>query len=485
MLKLRSYESVLRYFQTIKNYANAWAMPGKLRKTDSAIILDDDDDLGIATDKASIRGVAVAEGSDLEARSKLAGAHLPYVRLILDELSQMRPAAMQVRTNLSIGAKNFKLVGLCNPDSFTDLAARHSVPVAPGGFASLEPETAETWRSQFGKIRRHDGLRSPAITTPGGSEKLPFLLTKERLDQILAEHSGNEDAPEVWVMVRGFPPTQGRKQTLITMSEIMQSGATEDVTWFSGPSVTVIGVDPAFSEGGNRAVMQAVDAGLDKNMQLKLSFRAPRVIRLEASSKTPILAQVGLAFKEYAAELNVPAQLCGVDDSATQSVADHMVIQHQMHAYRFVSNAKASEKPMSSNDRQTAKDRYKDQSTELWAAAAAFIRAGQVRNFPPLAAQQLSSRPTEPGRPLKLQSKKLSRRDGNEMAADSPDDMDAAAYAVGILRFVLNMVAGSEKIPAKYLAPGGFNAPSFNRSAMLQTARKYDLDAGAYGDKPA
>ena len=146
MLKIRSYESVLRYFQLIKAHA-PWQMPGKLRKTDDAIILDEDDELGATTDKASIRGVAVAEGTDTEARAKLQGAHLPYVRLILDELSQMKPAAMKVRTNLSIGARDFKLVGLCNPDSFTDLAAQYSVPLLPGGFAAVDPETTIEWRS--------------------------------------------------------------------------------------------------------------------------------------------------------------------------------------------------------------------------------------------------------------------------------------------------------------------------------------------------
>lgn len=479
MLKIRSYESVLRYFHIIQNHA-PWKMPGKLRKTDSAIILDEDDELGHGTDKASIRGVAVAEGSDQEARSKLAGAHLPYVRLGLDELSQMRPAAMQVRTNLSIGAKSFKLFGLCNPDSFIDLAAVHSVPLDSGGFASLDPDAVEEWRSQYGKIRRHDGFKSPAITEPDGAKKYPFLLTSERLKQILDEHEGNTDDGEVWTMVRGFPPTQGRRQTLITMAEILQAGAMEDVAWYSQPAVTVLGVDPAFSASGNRAVMQAADVGFDKDMQVKISFREPKVIRLEASSKTPILEQVGASLNQYMTDdLMVPAALCGVDDSATQSVADHMAIQYHVHVQRFVSNAKPSLKPMSVSDRQTAKDRYHDQSIELWAAVAAFIRAGQIRNFPARAAHQLVNRPTEKiGRLHRLQSKKVSRREGNELANDSPDDMDACAYAVGVLRFVLNLVAGCGTIPSKYA--GDPAQPAYNRSGLATLARKHDLDSRAY-----
>lgn len=478
MLKIRSYESVLRYFHLIKKHA-PWQMPGKLRKTDNAIILEDDDDNGNATDKASIRGVAVAEGSDQEARTKLTGAHLPYVRLILDELSQMRPAAMQVRTNLSIGAKDFKLIGLCNPDTFTDLAARHSVPDMPGGFAAIDPENTYEWRSTYGKIRRHDGLRSPAILEPDGEKKYPFLLTQSRLDQILTEHSGNTDDPEVWTMVRGFPPSQGKRQTLISMAEILQLGATKDVMWHSTASMTVLGVDPAFSAGGNQAVMQAVDVGYDKDMLLKVLFHKTRFIKIEASSQTPVLAQVGNAIKEYAEELGIPGAHIGVDDSATQSVADFMMHAFGLTVRRFVSNHKASEMLMSARDKQVARERFYNQSTELWAAVAAFIRAGQVRGFPLTTAEQLSNRPMEEGkRPLRLQSKKTSRREGSEFSAgESPDDMDAASIAIGILRLHFGLVAGAEKLPARFDSRGTY----FGRSSgLLQLAQKHDLDARAY-----
>lgn len=478
MLKLRSYESVLRYFQVVKRYASAYDMPGKLRKTDNAIILDEDDELGVATDKASIRGVAVAEGTEQEARTKLTGAHLPYVRLILDELSQMRPAAMRVRTNLSIGAKDFKLVGLCNPDSFTDLAAQYSKPILPGGFAAIDPETTHEWYSPYGKIRRHDGLRSPAILYP--EKKLTFLLTKEKLDDIRKDVGGNEDDPEFWTMVRGFPPAQGKKQTLLSMAEVLRSGSTEDVTWMGAPSVTVLGCDPAFSEGGNRAVMQALEIGIDKNNQVKLSCLEPRYARIDASSAIPVTDQVGDAIKEYAEELGVKPELIGVDDSATQSVADYLQSKHFMTVRRFVSNAAASDMPLSKGDVRKASDRFKNQSTELWAAVAAFVRAGQLRNVPLVAMEQLCGRLLERvGVLRRLLSKKKSTREGNELkAGESPDEQDALSIAIGVVRFVLNMQAGADTISNKYAGPWG-RRPG-GPSGFRRLAQRHDLDARAY-----
>ena len=86
-------------------------------------------------------------------------------------------------------------------------------------------------------------------------------------------------------------------------------------------------------------------------------------------------------------------------------------------------------------------------------------------------------------KPLRLLSKKTSKRDGSEtVAGESPDEMDAMSIAVGILRFVLNMQAGSDRVPDRYL---GSQSPYQRISGMKQLARKYDLDARAYGETAA
>lgn len=490
MLKIRSYESVIRYFKKIQRHS-PFKMPGKIRKTDSAIVLDDEDGVD-ATDKASVRGVAVAEGTEDEARAKLQGAHLPYVRLVLDELSQMRPAAMAVRTNLTIGAKDFKLIGLCNIDSFNDLAGRHSVPVADGGFRSLNPDVDEVWRSQYGKVRRHDGLRSPAITDPSRTD-LSFLLTQDVLDDLLKQEGGNIDAPQIWTMVRAWPPAQGKSQTLLTMSEVIKYEATADVTWQTQPAATVLGVDPAFSERGNRGVMQALQIGYDLHGLMRLNFLPPRFIKVDASSKRPVLEQVGEQIAEYAAELFAPGlnisvrsaelsgigQFIGVDDSATQSVADYLQTQYNMQVRRFSANRAASDMKISATDPMAAKERFYNQGTELWAATAAFIRAGQIRNFPTAAADQLTGRPTDPDkRPIRLVSKKAKVSDGGG-GGDSPDDMDAVGFAVGVLRFYLGVTAGSSTIPARFNDTSGIG-PRYGTLDLKQKALQYDLDATAY-----
>ena len=481
MLKLRSFESVQRYLSKLQRLHPD--LPGKLSKTTTAVLLDDkkDGDHLDVTDKASVRGVAVSDGTEEEATAKLRGAHLPYVRLILDELSQMKPAAMAVRTNMAIGAKDFKLVGLTNPDSFKDLASQFSVPVQDGGFASLDPDKDFVWRSRYGKVRRHDGLKSPAIVEENGAEKYPFLLTQTVLDRII-EQEGGLDSPGVATMVRAWPRATGKSQTLIGMDQMHKYRAFSDCIWRDVPQVTVLGVDPAFSAAGNRGVMQALDIGVTVEGRFVLSFHKERPILLKNSAKDPILTQVGNQVADYVKELGIrDGRLIGVDDSSTQSLADFL--QHEFHlkVQRFSASHRPLDAPLTKGDPETAKDRYYNQGIELWAALAAFVRTGQIKNMPRKAAEQITERPTEEDkRPIRLVSKKKSAGEGGYNSGESPDEMDACSYAIGIARYVLHLVAGADSIPVKY---SGNGATSLNPTGDFKgLAKKHDLDSRAYAE---
>ena len=72
--------------------------------------------------------IAMVGLTEEQAKANLQGGHLPYVRLVVDEASQVRAAAFGARHNLSIGTRDFKFVGMCNPDDLGDIACRHSVP---------------------------------------------------------------------------------------------------------------------------------------------------------------------------------------------------------------------------------------------------------------------------------------------------------------------------------------------------------------------
>ena len=78
----------------------------------------------------------------------------------------------------------------------------------------------EEWRSRYGKVRHHNGMRSPAVLEPDGTKKYPYLINKEQIDNIFKEHHG-DDAPIVWSQVYGFPVPKGSDNAVISEREIV------------------------------------------------------------------------------------------------------------------------------------------------------------------------------------------------------------------------------------------------------------------------
>jgi hypothetical protein len=153
-LRLRTWESVERYFEVLQN--GPMAVPGKLVPTGCRIVNDRDfsDDPAAQGGKAGIHGVALNEGG------KLQGAHLPYVRLGVDELATIYNHE-DIKTtieNLQI-AKDFKFVGLANPETWSDPSCQYIIPEK--GVDSVTVDTG-SWHSTYGCfVRHHDGMKSP------------------------------------------------------------------------------------------------------------------------------------------------------------------------------------------------------------------------------------------------------------------------------------------------------------------------------------
>lgn len=452
MLQLRSFESAQRYFRILKAHPR-YAIPGKESVTRLAILNDEDeerqarrggvdeDSIGpSATVKASIKGVAVQKGTVEEARANLQGAHLPYVRLILDEMSQMREAAVQARTNLRLGARDFRFFGLCNPDSIYDLACRHSVPV--NGWASVDPETSTYWETQWGQVRRHDGLQSPAIVEAGGAEKYPFLTKQKDVDDILREHGGNKDHPMVWTQLRGWPPRIGTGRTVLDEATVVTCNMAEPVAWRdpAGGFKVLAGFDPAFSAGGDDPILQIAYLGHSREGIMTLAFGPTLLLSISASDPRPVAQQLLSQVLKAQGDYGFPWSLLGVDDSGTQSVADILDMASGASCFRVNFASKASDLPVSMVNAHPSHTVYRNRVTELYGTLVELARNQQIRQAPAAALQQMVQRRyVEESRPLRLEDK----REAKKRAKRSPDHADACAIVVGVARDVLGLVPGS------------------------------------------
>lgn len=469
MLELRSYESVIRYFRLLKSHPT-FLIPGKQSKQAMAIINDDaHEDEPTSTVKASIRGVAVQQGTTEDARGNLQGAHLPFVRLILDEGEAIREAAFEARTNLSIAGKGFKMVILANPETFTGRTGRYAEPL--DGWASVSVDST-SWRSRYGLVLHHDGMKSPAITDPDGRRKYPYLINQGHIDRILAEESGNAEAPRVYTMVRGWPSPQGLERAVISESEIIAFGARDPVVWGNDPQIRVAGLDPAFTSDGDGCIFASATIAHDARGQPVFVPDPTVAIPLVAGSDVPISYQIVNATRTLLQERSIPVNYLAVDDSGSQSIADLIDREIAPGCLRVNFASKPTDRALTAAPGALpADERCQDAVTEMWLLLAEFIRFRNVRLLPDVVVSQLIRRRfRKTGKIQQLESKADHKK---RLGGRSPDETDALALAARVARDRVGFYPGG--------VPGGMSPPpqskwSLNPHQLFSQIRTKYLD---------
>lgn len=457
MLAVRSFAAVRQYFRIVKN-TPGYSLPVKDAKSFMAICNEDTDDSSEDSDlsvKAGIRGVAVSEGTEEQSRTRLQGAHMGggYMRMIGDESEGLRDSFFAARSNASVGAKNFKLVLLCNPASMLSKTAYFAEPKS--GWASVSIED-DQWETAVGGICLHfDGFKSPAITEPDGPAKYPYLITRDQIDRIVAEAHGNMDSPEIYQMVRGWPPPAGMSRALLTEQELVAFGARDPVVWANDSSpVRLAALDPAFTADGDACVLQTATLGRDSLGRAALALDEPEYIPILASSARPVTYQISDAVRLALSSRGIPLDCLAVDDSGTQSVADVLDVELGAGCVRYNYGNKPSERALSAINPAPASERCKNLITELYMLGAEFVRSRQLRGLGDKAAQHWTQRRFKRdgvvGRILETK-REYKKRTGLR----SPDEGDAAAMVCALARDKFGFLPGG--VPASV---AGVSAPS-------------------------
>lgn len=439
-LKSRSWNAVVTYFAALRRNKLGLAIPGKFSKSGYAVLNDDADDSPESVgEKAGIVGVAV---NDSEDSGKLQGAHAKYVRLVIDELATIthHDNIRKAMQNLRVGALDFRFFALANPASWEDESCQYCVP--PGGASSVTVDTG-LWTSARGfLVRHHDGLKCITVEHPEKSKEFPFLLTKEVVEQNLADCDGNEDAPMYWQMVRGFPvPSGSNIPTVLDVRTAAQNRVTDPVDLYSPDPIVAVaaGIDPAWSEGGDGAVRVRCFLRRDVVGRPYLDFtNGLQRLQIRATDPRPPVQQmrdqvIDIMRRPYEASFYNTA----VDSSANQGLADDLLIYAGADCLGVNNSVRASDTPMRANDPRPAKDVVYDRGTEAWCVLADFCKAGMVRGLPLEALRALTSRRFATRgatgavvSPLRLEEKKVFK----VRFKKSPDECDACALAALIVK---------------------------------------------------
>ena len=373
-------------------------------------------------ERAGLSLIAAEKSKTREAVGKFIGIKQKRVILIGDELSELSEAILNAGlTNLSKNPQ-FQLVGMSNPNSRFDAFGVWSEP--DNGWDSVDIQTADEWKTKWGgKYIRLDGERSPNVLL--GEVKYPWLPTATKLeeDRLLL----GPESRGYMRMVRAIFFDSDETTGIYAESELTKSGAMGKVDWANTPTL-VAGIDPAFTNGGDRTILAIAEVGYARNGQYVCQFTDTIHLNDDATNKAvPRTYQIVQQIVDHCKRRKVLPENVAVDWSP--------------NFMRVTFGGKASDKRVSMNSQLTGEELYVNRVSELWFVGKELMRTQQVFGVSSDLAQEMCARNYDMIKTGSLKVKIESKVEFKARFGRSPDLADAAFLALDCARQRLGLVA--------------------------------------------
>jgi hypothetical protein len=389
---------------------------------------------------AGIHLVAAAQSQARESIGKLQGSKAnshPQHRngrllLIMDELSDLSHAVLAAIENLKSN-DYFHALAAANPRSKYD---PFSLFVEPkGGYETISVESS-SWETTRGGLCLHfDDMKNPNYIER--ENKWP-IKKWEIINETI--ENGDLNSPEFWRNFRGYWCPFGADVTIYTDEDIKSAHADQKFTnWrLSKEKIRVMGVDSAFSSGGDRTIAMIGELGYDsQRLTQVVNILATEEITINAGDKTKSPSQqVSEKIIEVARKYEVTADNVGFD-ATVSSAADNLAMVWQRNDfYRVDFRGAATSLTISDLDSTPANEKYGNRVTELWFFGKELLRHRQLYGIHDDLAMELVVRKystSKAGTVSKLMAepkKDMRKRTGGR----SPDMADAMCIMLDLCR---------------------------------------------------
>ena len=395
------------------------------------------DERGILIERAGLSLIAAEKSKTREAIGKFIGIKQKRVILIGDELSELSEAILNAGlTNLSKNP-SFQMIGMSNPNSRFDAFGVWSEP--KNGWESIDTQTADEWRTKWGgKYIRLDGERSPNILL--GEVKYPWLPTAEKLeeDRILL----GPESRGYMRMVRAIFFDSDETTGIYSEAEMVKSGSLGDVDWADTPTI-VAGIDPAFTNGGDRTIMYTAEVGYARNGQYVCKLGEAIHLNDDATNKAiPRTYQIVHQIIDHCKRRNISPTNVALDSTgAGAPFCDVLAGEWESSFMRVTFGGKASDKRVSMNSQLTGTELYVNRVSELWFVGKELMRTRQLYGISSDLAKEMCARNYDMVKTGSLKVKIESKPEFKSRFGRSPDLADAAFLALDCARQRLGMVA--------------------------------------------
>ena len=430
-------DSRKRIWGRIVNYYSAWPqLPGRL--VDSLGIIRTDDGTGVFMDNRGISLIAGEKKKEKEAIGKMIGMKQKKVIMIADELPELSEAILEAAFSNLTSNPFFQLIGIGNFNSMYDALGVFARPKK--GYSSVTPEDEE-WETEKGHCIRFDGFKSPNILL--GEDKYPFLYNSKTLKNHKASYG--DDSPALWRMARSFPCPIGQDQVIYNEADII-SGKAEDTEciWQTMPT-RVSGMDPAFTNGGDRAVQMIGQYGICTDGVWRLKKEKTILLRADVKEKTPEDYQIARQFRDNCISHEVDSYHAALDTTGAGSVLWSIIREEWKGSNVLDVNFSGAPLDMfvRANDTNTAKMQFDRRVSELWWVGREFMKYGQIRGIDEDTARELKARKYDTSKgPEGLKVCVEPKKEMKKRLGFSPDLADCWCVMLDLCRQRLKALAG-------------------------------------------
>lgn len=385
---------------------------------------------GDLIEKAGLSLIAAEKSKTREAVGKFIGIKQKRVIVIADELSELSEAILNAGlTNLSKNP-DFQMIGMSNPNSRFDAFGVWSQPKS--GWDSIDAQIDDEWETKWGgKYIRLDGERSPNILA--GETIYPWLPTEAKLaeDRALL----GPESRGYMRMVRAVFFDSEETEGIYSEAELARSGSLGKVQWVGKP-IAVAGLDPAFTNGGDRTILYTGKVGYDTKGQYVCELGEAIHLNDDATNKAiPRTYQIVKQIKDHCEKRGILPENLAVDSTgAGAPFCDVLAGEWSSGFLRVGFGGKASDKRVSANSSLVGEELYVNRVSELWFVGKELVRTKQLFGISGDLAQEICARNYELVKGGTLRVKIESKADFKSRFGRSPDLADAAFLCLDMAR---------------------------------------------------
>tara|TARA_Y100001937_G_C7125930_1_gene334931 strand:+ start:862 stop:2625 length:1764 start_codon:yes stop_codon:yes gene_type:complete len=392
---------------------------------------------GNLIERAGLSLIAAERSKTREAVGKFIGIKQKRVILIGDELAELSEAILQA--GLSNLSKNpyFQLIGMSNPSSRFDAFGVWSEP--KHGWDSVDTNIDDRWKTKWGgQYIRFDGERSPNIVA--GEDVYPWLPTQTKLDEDKALLG--PESRGYMRMVRAIFFDSDETEGIYDEAELTRTGSMSDTEW-QGKPTPIAGLDPAFTNGGDRTILYTGFVGYNHTGQFCVALGEPHHLNDDATNKAvPRTYQIVRQVKELCKKKGILPENVAVDATgAGAPFCDVLAGEWSDQILRVSFGGKASDRRVSANSKMTGQELYVNRVSELWFVGKELIRTKQLFGIKNDLAQEITSRNYDMIKGSTLRMKIESKPEFKSRFGRSPDLADAAFLCLDLARQKHGLVA--------------------------------------------